>query len=158
LRIFVAWEDFQESVFVRFLCGYQTRSLHTATLLQPRCCDIADAATVMLMGQNYFLWHNPDRVINKSRQFFVLGRHESVISSALTRLKWFGAIRHRIAHGQDDAVRNFDVATMGLCGRRFRGASPAAFLRDWDINAPNRSRWIETVSCELHSLACQIVA
>ncbi len=158
LRMFVAWEDFLESTFVRFLCGYCTTTNFSAHTLVQAPSNLSSATTVMLGGQQYFLWHSPQRVVNKSKSFFTLGRHETVISSATARLESLGAVRHRIAHGQDDAVTKFDAATMSLCGKRYPGANPAAFLRDWVPNTFPRLRWIEAVADDLHGIAVQIVA
>ena len=158
LRIFVAWEDFLESTFVRFLCGYTTATHHVASLLVAKPSDLTAATSVMLTGQAYFLWHNPIRVIKRSKLLFTLGRHETVFLSAQSRLEHFGAVRHRIAHGQADAMSKFDTATMTLCGKRYRGSNPASFLRDWDISASPNARWIEIIAKELHALAVQITA
>jgi hypothetical protein len=78
------------------------------------------------------------------------------LQSSAARLAMFAAIRHRVAHGQDDAKQKFNQATMFLCGRRYRGARPGSFLRDWDTSSQPNRRWLEVISLELANLARQI--
>ncbi len=156
LRVFIEWEIFLEQTFVRYLCGY--RSIHG--LYPPTAgsyCTTIFAAGSLIFGTNGFaLWHNPTRVVNRSQQHLTLCPHEVVIQSNIARLEHFAAVRHRIAHGQIDAKRKFDAATMALCGRRYRGGRPGRFLRDWDRSVTPSRRWLEAVGLELVGLARQI--
>jgi hypothetical protein len=80
-----------------------------------------------------------------------------VCQSNLARLEAFAAIRHRIAHGQDDAKTKFDAATMLLAGKRYYGSRPGSFLREFDASLTPSRRWIEIISNELVGLISQIV-
>jgi hypothetical protein len=156
LRLFIEWEIFLEQTFLRYLCGY--RSIHG--LYAPTSgsyCTSITAAQGLIFGRNGFaLWHNPTTVISRSRQHLNFCPHEIIIGSSAARLENFAAVRHRIAHGQDDAKQKFNSATMALCGRRYRGGRPGRFLRDWDRSvAPNR-RWLDTIGQEVVGLARQI--
>lgn len=162
LRIFVAWEDFLEASFLRFLCGYITPTctpiFNPSSGPNTPARNLAAANLLILGGQQYKLWHNPNHVKNRSIGFFTAGRHETILSSSIARIEYFASIRHRIAHGQEDARIKFDLATMNLAGRRYPGAKPCLFLRDWVPGASPRIRWIEAISNELHGLALQIIA
>lgn len=155
LRTFIEWEVFLEQTFLRYMCGYS--SVHG--LFQPtqgqHCTSIAQAEGLVFGARGFALWHDPTRVTNRAIRFLTSCPHELVVQSNVARLQMFGHIRHRVAHGQDDARTKFDAATMFICGRRYRGGRPGRFLRDWDSTSPGR-RWIDVLSLELSGLAAQI--
>jgi hypothetical protein len=102
------------------------------------------------------LWHNPRTVIARARQWLSVCPHEVVIASHQAALENYAAVRHRIVHGQDDAKVKFDSATMALVGRRYRGARPGRFLRDWNTSVIPQVRWLESLGSALSNLAAQI--
>lgn len=156
LRMFVEWEVYLEATFLRYLCGYASK-LGAASLVSGQYFpSLALAEAALLGGQSYVLWHDPARIVARSQRFFVNGLHETVIGSHSARLASFVAIRHRIAHGQEDARRKFDMATLQLAGRRYRGSRPGRFLRDWDPSASPARRWLDTIADDLTGLATQI--
>jgi hypothetical protein len=157
LRMFIEWERFLEESFIRYLCGYHSRhgTCH-AVAGGVLFASLAAAETALLNGRAYMLWHNPTHVAGRSRKFFNNGFHELVVSSNASRLEDLGAVRHRIVHDQDDARQKFDNATMGITGRRYRGARPGRLLRDWDRTASPPRRWLESFGIELTNLARQI--
>lgn len=157
LRVFVEWEVFLEQTFLRYICGYGSRHGIYAPVVGRQHCSSIGQAEALIFGQRGFtLWHDPTRVVNRAKGYLQGAPHELVIQSSVSRLECFSAIRHRVAHGQDDAKQKFDRATMLLCGRRYRGARPGRFLRDWDTASQPRQRWIEVISLELAGLANQI--
>jgi hypothetical protein len=156
LRVFIEWETFLEQSFLRYLCGYQNVR-GQQTMVHGNYYGTLVAAEVAILGsRQYLLWHNPSVVISRSQRFLRAGLHEFVLASNQTRLDWFAAIRHRIAHAQPHARGAFDNATMGLNGKRYQGARPGRFLRDWNIYVTPRARWLETISNELVNLSRQI--
>jgi hypothetical protein len=157
LMIFVAWEDFLEQSFLRYLCGFASAGGQAVLKSGKFRRSIADAERAILGRRQYALWHSPITVISRCRGFFSNGIHSHVIASIQSRLECFSSVRHRIAHAQADAKRQFDAATMHLAGRRYAGARPGRFLRDWAPNAVQQSRWLETIADELKGLAHQIV-
>jgi hypothetical protein len=157
LRVFVEWEVFLEQTFLRYLCGYRSRhGAFAPSTGGQHCASLAQAEALIFGARGFALWHDANRVINRSRTHLRGGPHETIIQTNAPRLQSFSAIRHRIAHGQDDAKSKFDGATMLLSGRRYRGARPGRFLRDWDTASQPRQRWIEVISLELVGLANQI--
>jgi hypothetical protein len=158
LRMFIQWESFLEQAFVRYLCGYRSRH-GQATMLPGRvyCSDLGAANVTMLGGQHYILWHNPLRNINLCRTHFSASAHERMLRAAQARLENFAAVRHRIAHGQEDAKSKFDNATMTMAARRYPGSRAGRFLRDWDSSRSPRVRWLESIGDTLRGLAGMVV-
>jgi hypothetical protein len=158
LRIFIEWELFLEQTFLRYLCGYVSRGGQIYSPVSGGFCATLQAAEATLLGGRPFaLWHDPRRVINRARQFLSDCPHERVIGSHVARLVDLAAVRHRIVHGQKDAKQKFDSATINLAGRRYRGARPGRFLRDWDNSGTSARRWLSALGLELRNLAQQIV-
>jgi hypothetical protein len=157
LRIFLAWETLLEEALIRLICGYSRPSgqepLIPGTTYHR---TIADAEAAILGRRNYELWHSPAQVIQHARQFLSSSRYELVIASASSRIAHMAGIRHRIAHSQSHAERQFDVATMSLAGKRYRASRPGRFLRDWVSGVSPPSRWISALARELGNLAAQI--
>jgi hypothetical protein len=157
LRIFIAWEAFLEATFLRMMCGYDSNTYTPAFAAgQGRQATLAHARLAMLDGRQYVLWHNPKHVRKRSAGWFIAGPHEVVIDSNLTRLEWFAAVRHRIAHGTEDTRASIDTATINLGGRRYPGSSAGRFLRDWDTSSSPPSRWLSSIGHELRNVALQI--
>lgn len=157
LRVFVQWENFLEAAFLRMQCGYispiYVPVLH-AGKTRPHTLD--DAFQALGRGRDYLLWHHPPAIVNRAVEWLVHGPHELVISSNQTRLEWFAAIRHGIAHRSADARAKVNNATLGLAGRRYRGASAGRFLRDWAPGTTQPQRWLNVIADELVALARQI--
>ena len=159
LRIFIGWELFLEQTFLRYLCGYSST---TGVTFSPTgagafYATLRDAEASVLGGRQFVLWHDPTSVIRRAHRFLINCPHESVIPSHTTRLADYGSVRHRIAHGQDDARQKFNSATMNLAGRRYRGARPGRFLRDWDRSSTPARRWLNVLGADLAGLAQQMV-
>lgn len=158
LRVFVEWEIFLEQTLIRLMCGYVAKS--APTVLKAGAVyakSIAAAQTALLGKRHYLLWHDPSKVVARAAGRFTTSSFQAVIASNTSRLEHFAAVRHRVAHGQADARANFDVATMQLNARRYRGARAGQFLRDWDTAASPQIRWLESIANELCSLAAQMV-
>jgi hypothetical protein len=156
LRAFIEWEVFLEQTFLRYLCGYQSAQGLYVPLSGRYCPSLSHAERLIFGRGGYALWHDPTAVIRRTNRLFAPCPHETIVQSNAARLGMFAAIRHRVAHGQDDARQKFDVATMTLCGRRYRGGRPGRFLRDWDHSLQPQRRWIEVISLELGAMARQI--
>lgn len=158
LRLFVGWEAFLEDVFLRYLCGYvSSKGVAVPAPGTHFSSSLAGAEARLLGGRDYALWHKPSTVAARCSAHFSACPIAPVVLSNSASLEAFAAIRHRIAHGQDDARSKFDAATMALAGRRYRGARPGAFLRDLDRSATPPRRWLEVLTDEFVGLASQIV-
>jgi hypothetical protein len=156
LRIFMLWESYLEESFLRYLCGYST-TVGLASLINPPQKTLAAARTAMLGGRPFVSWSQPTSVEALCRRFINNGLHELVVKSNRARLEWFTCVRNRVAHGSTHSKSQFDIATMGLLGRRYPGASPGRFLRDWVFGVSPVERWIQSIATEFKNLAAQIV-
>jgi hypothetical protein len=157
LRVFVEWESFLEATFLRMQCGYIS-ALYTPVFTAAKSKEhtLTSAQAALYKGAQYLLWHNPNTTVARARDWFVDAPHESVVLSNLSRLEWFAAVRHRIAHGAEDARRKHDAATIALAGRRYRGSSAGRFLRDWEPGSVPAHRWLHAIANELSGLASQL--
>ena len=153
LRIFLTWEAFLEESFLRYLCGFHN-SVGPVALKGARVPTIDDARVAILGGQRFVSWYNPLRVIQRAQRFCINSPHEVVVLSVQTQLEWYAAIRGRIAHTSVYARGEFDIATLGLAGRRIRGSRPGSFLRMLDPS-PGK-RWLHILADGFKALAGQI--
>ena len=170
IRLFVMWEELLECVFLRSLCGYQSRV--GQEVLIPASCgpgligshfpSISAAQNLVYGGADFLLWHDPDKVIKRCKKYISSGQgagpaqQENVFASSLARLKHFAAIRHRIAHEQDDARNKFDAATHHFVGHRYAASRPGRFLRDYEPASAPPKRWLATIADELIGLMGQL--
>ena len=158
LKGFLAWEAFQEEVFLRLMCGYA--GANGAEPLRPGQSyfrSTADAGAALLAGRDYILWHNPGAVVRRFDHYFDSPNSpfRTTLSSS-ARLPGYSAVRHRIAHLQDHAKLQFDQATNLIAHKRYRGSRPGEFLRDQDITLPHRPRYIKLILDDLGNLADQM--
>lgn len=155
LRLFTAWEDFLEQSMLRYLCGFAAAHGQEQLAKGVYCPTLSHARATLYGNNQYLLWHNPQKVVTRAANHFTNSRHETVIASMQGRVVHFASIRHRIAHAH--AENDFNSATMALAGRRYRGARPGKFLRDWARHSQVPMRWFEVISFEFRGLAFQIV-
>lgn len=170
LRLFAEWESVLESIFVRSLCGFASRS-GQETLCRGSYFSTLDLAeTAMFAAESrgghtktFLLWHNSLQIINRCRLHIrprsatIPGIQESIISSNQARLDAFSAIRHRIVHNQKDAKPKFDQATLLLVGRTYPASRPGKFLREDEARHALPRKWFEGISTELVNLASQMI-
>jgi hypothetical protein len=162
LRVFLSWEVYLEESFTRLLCGYEvaapglTLAGNRYALQGAAYSTLPAASQALLAGNPHISWADPDAVIRRSRTFVKDGPHETVLRSAKARLLAFTDIRNRIAHPSANARQGFDAATAALVGRRYRGASPGRFLRDWETTLSPPERMLMVLARELVGLAGQV--
>jgi len=153
LRVFLSWESFLEDSFLHYLCGFENSS-GPLRLILPRFRTLEDARNDLLHGADFVSWYSPQRIVRRSQKYANSGPHEVVIRSSQARLEWFAAIRGRIAHSSNYARAEFDRATVGLVGRRIRGANPGLFLRSPEVTSG--VRWLVAIATEFKNLAAQV--
>jgi hypothetical protein len=158
LRVFLSWELCLEGLLFRSLCGYASSAVGQETPMagtfEP---TIATASSTVHGGQRYLAWHNPNSVLQRCRHHIRSGQQEAVIASHETRLKHFASIRHRIAHGQDDAKQKFNQTTLLIAGRTFSASSPGRFLRHVVPHISPKTTYLATILTELHGLMSQMI-
>src|SRR4051812_17195493 len=72
LRDFNQWEVFLDSVFLRYLCGYEFMGAAEKSLA-PFSRDLAAAQVFLYSGRAYALWHNPQEVVKRANRCFAPG-------------------------------------------------------------------------------------
>jgi hypothetical protein len=163
LRVFAAWEQCLECVFYRSLCGYASAA-GQETLVSGayyKTVPKAEAAILAIYNRDFLLWADPDTVIRRCKRFIKSGApgcpgvQEAVISANKPRLENFAAIRHRIAHDQTDAKKNFDAAALALAGKPYAASRPGKLLRDG--NASTSTRWLHVAIGDLLTMAGKLV-
>ena len=158
LRIFLSWESFLEESFLRYLCGYNTKTGITPSLTGPSAKTLSDASLTLLDGAPFISWTRPNAIVTRCQKFVTSGSHENVILSSTARLNDFADVRNRIAHRSTFARDAFEDATTRLAGRRYRGNSAGRFLRDAVPTSAPQERWLNSIGTELKNLSSQITA
>lgn len=160
-RVYLAWEEFLEQTFVRYLAGYSSAVYSPVFVQSSGPSSLATAWTIYLGGKKYKLWHDPQIVVQRSTIFLGAAPHEVVIQSAISDLQNFAAIRHRIAHAQENAKDSFNDACVALVGHKVKGAKAGHLLRRQTVSAsasghPVSVSWLARIANEYVSLAAQI--
>src|SRR5262245_682403 len=87
VRFFFELERFLEEPFVRYLCGYQSgHGVCQPVRGSSYYGRLSTAQGAILGSRNFTLWHDPAKVVARSKRFFNQGFHELVIASNNARL------------------------------------------------------------------------
>ena len=160
LLAFSAWENALEQSFLRFLCGFRnTAGVPTRAGTWARPSNLHDANLLVLGGRRFKLWHGPHDVIDRSKGYFASGPHEVVLQSALAEIEDFAAIRHFVAHRNQDTALKFQAAATRLTGAPILGGRAGRMLRNDTIDPVTGSQvtWLERICADLERYASQIV-
>jgi hypothetical protein len=128
LRMHLSWEEFLESTFIRYICGYSSPSGLTPKLLcaQQRC--LKDAMTEIHGTRRYVNWA-PTETVDRACKYLDGGEpYHSSISAAKHELQNIYSIRNRIAHRSDFAKEQFRDVIRSEIGYNPRGITPGRFL------------------------------
>lgn len=160
LLIFCAWENLLEESFIRFICSYQNKAgRQTLAPTKTFQGNLISGRAALFGSQSFLLWHSPNYSIRRSKIWFINGKHETVITSALADLEDFAAIRHYIAHRNSDCAAQFDTAARRLSGSGVLGTRAGRFLRQTTVDSLTgaKIRWIDRIYSDLDAYAKQIV-
>src|SRR5947207_1926265 len=69
LRAFASWEMCLEAVFYRSLCGYASAAGQETPISGLYYPTVAAAESAVLGRRSFVLWHNPQQVIDRCKQF-----------------------------------------------------------------------------------------
>lgn len=159
LLAFSAWENMLEQCFLRFLCGYGNGTgvpARTGTWI--RASNVTNANITLLAGKQFLLWHNPAIVVARSKGYFAMGPHEVVLTSALSEVEDFAAIRHYVAHRNHDTELKFQSAATRLTGAPIQGGRAGRLLRSTTTDPVTGAQvtWLERIAADLERYALQI--
>lgn len=156
MRMHLAWEDFLEEVFVRYLCGAQPPGGPGPILLLPACTSIPAARATILGGKDFVSW-NRKTAKKRARRYFDAGYGFTPgLAAAARSIDTLVATRNAVAHRSASSSRVFRLRVQAHLGFIPAGLTPGRFLMAMDPNSPNR-RIIEVLALHLRAAANTIV-
>lgn len=128
LRIFIAWENFLEKSFIRYLVGAKSPSgYRPAILVNPQ--NMSHALDLISSGREYVRWNSASEVITRSEIYFRDGGpYKNALLGATTDLNDMNTIRNRIAHKSTFSKNKFSDFVRIKFGHGKRGMTPGRFL------------------------------
>lgn len=156
LKIFIAWEQFLEDTFARYMCGASSLSGKKPTRnATARYLD--HALSIIYGGQPYADWTSVDIVVDRANRFFDKGEpYTTPLQSATKELRDMRRIRNHIAHHSNKSREDFNKLLVSIYGFRPQGMTAGRFLRR-HLNAHGKQR-IQEYAETLESLARMIVS
>ena len=129
LDMFLAWEDFLEESFIRYMCGAVTKTRYRPKVyVAPVSLDHA-LRFFIVKPRDYVEWSSGQQVIERAEMVFHDGEpYKSSIRPLLTDLDDMRQIRNAIAHHSGASLRKFETVVRRLLGSRPRGLNPGLFL------------------------------
>jgi hypothetical protein len=130
LRVYVAWEEFLEGSFSRFLCGARSRSGRRPTrYTSPKNLEHARKMIIGFeRGDRFADWSQRQKVTTRAELLFKDGSpFRTPIQAAGAELDEMRAIRDRIAHRSDTAAVQFQNVVQKRLGTALR-INPGRFL------------------------------
>ena len=153
LHVFLAWEDFLEQSFVRYMCGAVTASGYAPRrYVAPPTLSHAHEM-VALPGRRYADWTDIEDVIALARLYFADGEpYEPALRPLLADFKHMSIIRNGIAHRSEHSKKKLQDVTRGLIGYVPPALTPGILLR---TTVPTESRTFGEKYCSVVLIAAQ---
>lgn len=130
LHCHLAWEEFLESIFVRYLCGARTTGGFGPTLVQPPFASQRAAMTALLRshGSNYVKWDHANTP-RYARTYFKFGEPFTLAIGAVSvPLREIEKVRNRFVHRSDFSHAEFRNIVIRYHGYFHRGMTVGRFL------------------------------
>ncbi|MDP2918948.1 MAG: hypothetical protein Q8O43_01850 [Dehalococcoidia bacterium] len=117
LHLFLAWEDFLEQSFIRYMCGATTSVGYSPKrFISPTALSHA-LQIVQTRNRSYADWTDIDEVMNLARLYFANGDpYDSALRPMLVDFKHMNTIRNSIAHRSGTSQTKLRDTTRGLVG------------------------------------------
>lgn len=129
LRVFIAWENFLEDSFIRYLVGAKSPSGYIPNrFVNPANMEIAKN---IISGERrvYIRWNSAGEVIARSEIYFKGGEpYGNVLRGATTDLNEMNVIRNRITHMSAISKAKFSNFVRRRFGHGKRGMTPGRLL------------------------------
>lgn len=156
LKIFIAWEQFLENTFIRYMCGASSLSGKKPTrIVSARYLD--DALKVICGDRPYADWASVEIVVERANRFFDNGEpYTTPLQSAAAELANMRRIRNHIVHHSNKSREDFNKLLVNTYGFRPQGMTAGRFLRR-HLNVHGEQR-IQEYAKMLESLAKMIVS
>lgn len=135
LQVYLAWEDFLEQTFLRYMCGGRTSSGKSPRLyVKPKNLD--HAYNIIKGKQPFIKWEIAKDVIERAELFFHNGEpFKNAIGSISVELEDMRKIRNRVAHRSQSARIQFEDLVRERLGRKPRNITPGSFLFTMETNS-----------------------
>ena len=129
LSMFLAWEDFLEASFIRFMCGAVTRTHYKPKVyVTPMNLDHA-LSFLIIKPREYVEWASAQQVVERAEIIFRDGEpYKSAIRPSIVDFDHMRQIRNAIAHRSGSSWRKFEAVVRGILGSRPHGLTPGMFL------------------------------
>jgi hypothetical protein len=154
LKMFIAWEQFLENTFVRYVCGAPSLSgKKPMRIISARYLD--DALGAVCGDRPYADWASVDVVVDRANRFFDKGEpYATPLQSAAVELVNMKKVRNHIAHHSNKSGEDFAKLLVNIYGFRPKGMTAGRFLRrSLDVGGTQR---IQEYAKTLESLAQMI--
>lgn len=128
LRIFIAWENFLEESFLRYLLGARPPSgSMPRRFVNPR--NMSHALDILVSDREYIKWNSASAVISRAERYFRDGfPYRNAIQAATVDLDNMNTIRNRIAHKSKISKEKFNNFVRRTFGHGRHGMTPGRFL------------------------------
>lgn len=128
LKIFLAWEQFLENSFLRYMLGGET-----ARGFKPKRCvfpyNLDHALKIVSEGKDYPKWETPSDVIRKSDLFFRDGKpFKDSLYPIIGKLNDMQTIRNSIVHMSSNSQEKFKSLVRNEMNYAPKNISPGRFL------------------------------
>jgi len=136
LRVLLAWEDFLEESFIRYMIGATPRrGRWPRPESRPKTLD--RARTIMLgERRDYVDWYSPDAVNKRAELHFSRPElYVNAINAVATHLNRMRIIRNRIAHRSQRAKKRYEGLLRTFYGAVIGGRGPGDVLLAPPANA-----------------------
>jgi hypothetical protein len=156
LKIFIAWEQFLENTFVRYMCG--ASSLSGKKPIRIISARYLDGALRVICGERpYADWASVEIVVERANRFFDNGEpYATPLQSAAAELANMRKVRNHIVHHSNKSREDFTKLLVSTYGFRPQGMTAGRFLR----RHPNvrGDQCIQEYAKTLESLAKMIIS
>lgn len=128
LRIFIAWENFLEESFIRYLVGAESPSNYRPERITSSP-NIEHAIKLISGEREYAKWNSASDVINRAERYFKDGEpYKNALEAATKDLNDMNTIRNRIAHKSIFSKNKFNDFIRRIFGHGIRGMTPGRLL------------------------------
>lgn len=157
LKIHLAWENFIESVFLRYMCGARGPAGNAPVLTRPAQPNVIAAMNQLLRPNWTYLQWSPQNTLDWASVWFQNGEPFSTALGATRQaLDDVVTVRNRFAHRSHAAEQRFRDVVRGRLGFVPRGMTAGRFLLTPDPNAPPAS-FLELYANSLIAASAAIV-
>lgn len=128
LQLFIAWEEFLEQTFTRYMCGSKTASGYLPRrYVQPT--TLKHGLDIIKQERIFVDWTKWEEIITRAKLYFENGApFAGAIGGSLVQLNEMKTIRNRIAHRSKYSEKRFLSLVRNKFGYNPRGMAPGRLL------------------------------